>query len=260
MPVKLIVSRDNSQFKALRKLALSARERRKTGKVLLDGIHLVAAYIERFGVPETLMIAAFAQGHPEIQALLENMPARVSVMLLGDTLFRELSPVDAPTGVLALVAVPAMPLPPAPECIVLIEAVQDPGNLGSILRSAAAAGVDAAYLSPGCADVWSPKVLRGGMGAHFVLPIRENVDLVEVARTFAGEVVVASLQGEASLYDLGLAGAVAFVVGNEGSGVTLELQCAATRRVRIPMPGGVESLNVAAAAAVCFFERVRQRQ
>jgi TrmH family RNA methyltransferase len=260
MPVKLIVSRDNSQFKALRKLALSARERRKSGRTLLDGVHLIAAHAERFGAPEALVIAASAQGRPEVQALLENMAERVSLVILGDALFQELAPVDTPTGIVALVAVPAMPFPPAPQCIVLIEAVQDPGNLGSILRSAAAAGVEAAYLSPGCADAWSPKVLRGGMGAHFVLPVREGMDLVAAAQAFPGEVVVASLQGDASLFDLDLSGAVAFVVGNEGAGVSQELHRAATRRVRIPMPGAVESLNAAAAAAVCFFERVRQRQ
>lgn len=260
MPVKLIVSRDNSQFKSLKKLALSSRERRKAGKVLLDGAHLITAYAEPIGAPEILVVAASAQERPEIGALLASMPEATTRISLSDALFQELSPVDTPTGILALVAVPEIPLQQAPQCIVLIEAVQDPGNLGSILRSAAAAGVEAAYLSAGCADAWSPKVLRGGMGAHFALPIREGVDLVAVARIFPGEVVVTSLQGDANLFDLDLAGTVAFVVGNEGAGVSQSLHQAATRWVRIPMPGAAESLNVAAAAAVCFFERVRQRQ
>lgn len=260
MPVKLIISRDNSQFKSLRKLALSARERRKAGKALLDGVHLVASYTERIGMPEMLVVAASAQESPEIGTLLASMPEEVCRIALSDALFQELSPVDTPTGILALVAVPEILLQQSPRCIVLIEAVQDPGNLGSVLRSAAAAGVEAAYLSTGCADAWSPRVLRGGMGAHFVLPVREGVDLVAVAEAFPGEVVVTSLQGDASLFDLDLAGVVAFVVGNEGAGVSQALHQAATRRVRIPMPGAVESLNVAAAAAVCFFERVRQQQ
>lgn len=260
MPVKLIVSRDNSQFKSLRKLAFSSRERRKAGKVLLDGAHLVAAHAERIGAPEMLVISASAQERPEIGALLSSTPESVCRIALSDALFQELSPVDTPTGILALAAVPEIPLLPVPQCIVLIEAVQDPGNLGSILRSAAAAGAEVAYLSAGCADAWSPKVLRGGMGAHFVLPIREGVDLVAVARAFPGEVVVTSLQGNASLFDLDLAGMVAFVIGNEGAGVSQALRQAATRCVRIPMPGAIESLNAAAAAAVCFFERVRQRQ
>ena len=259
MPVKLISSRDNSLFKSLKKLAHSTRERRQSGKALLDGVHLIVAHIERIGPPEVLVVAHAAQDKPEVRGLLERLP-HVALIALSDALFRELAPVETPSGILALVAVPELPLPQALQCIVLLEALQDPGNLGSILRSAAAAGVDAAYLSPGCADAWSPKVLRGGMGAHFALAIREDVDLVAAAQSFAGEVVVTSLQGETSLFDLNLCGAVAFVIGNEGAGVSQNLQQAATRRVRIPMPGAVESLNAAAAAAVCFFERVRQQQ
>lgn len=258
--MKQINSRDNSQFKSLRKLARSARERRKAGRVLLDGVHLIAAHLSQIGAPEMVAVSAFAEAHPEIRALLAKMPEHVSRVVLGDALFQELSPVDTPTGMLALACLPELPLPLAPRFIVLIEAVQDPGNLGSILRSAAAAGVEAACLSPGCADAWSPKVLRSGMGAHFVLPLREGVDLVAAARAFSGEVVVTSLQGESSLYDLDLAGAVAFVVGNEGAGVSPALQQAADRRVYIPMPGAIESLNAAAAATVCFFECARQRR
>jgi len=259
VPVKLISSRENSVFKSLKKLAHSARERRKTGKALLDGVHLIVAFLERIGSPDMLVIAHSAQAKPEIQMLLIRLPD-VAAIVLSDVLFQELAPVDTPSGILALVAVPELPLPKSLQCLVLLEAVQDPGNLGAILRSAAAAGVEAAYLSPGCADAWSPKVLRGGMGAHFALSIRECVDLVAAAQAFSGEVVVTCLQGEASLFDLDLSGAVAFVIGNEGAGVSQILQQAATRRVRIPMPGAVESLNAAAAAAVCFFERVRQRQ
>lgn len=259
MPVKLISSRDNSLFKSLKKLANSARERRKVSKALLDGVHLIVAYLERLGSPELLAIARSAQDKPEIRMLLARLPD-VSLIVLSDALFQELAPVESPTGVLALVAVPELPLPQALQCVILLEAVQDPGNLGSILRSAAAAGVEAAYLSSGCADAWSPKVLRGGMGAHFALSIREGVDLVAAAQAFSGEVVAATLRGEASLFDADLSGAIAFVIGNEGAGVSQTLQQAATRCVRIPMPGAVESLNAAAAAAVCFFERVRQLQ
>ncbi|MFN3397154.1 MAG: TrmH family RNA methyltransferase [Sulfurimicrobium sp.] len=257
--MKLISSRDNSQFKLLKKLAHSARERRQSGRALLDGMHLIVSYLERIGAPQMLVVAHTAQDKPEVRGLQERLPGVASIAL-SDVLFRELAPVDTPSGILALVAVPELPLARTLQCIVLLEALQDPGNLGAILRSAAAAGVEAAYLSPGCADAWSPKVLRGGMGAHFALAIRENVDLVALARSFVGEVVMTSLQGETRLFDLNLSGAVAFVIGNEGAGVSQTLQETATRRVRIPMPGAVESLNAAAAAAVCFFERVRQLQ
>lgn len=255
--MKTIASRDNALYKTLRRLAGSARERRKSGKTLLDGVHLVAAYREAIGLPEMVAAAASALDQPEIRALLEGVPPAARVVL-DDALFRELSPVETPTGILALIAVPRLHVPIGADFCVFLEAIRDPGNLGSILRSAAAAGVEAAYLSADCADAWSPKVLRGGMGAHFVLPIMESADLAREARGFRGTVAAMSLQAEKSLYELDLTGPVAFVVGNEGAGVSPELLQAAGTLATIPMPGAVESLNAAAAAAVCFFERVRQ--
>jgi len=255
--VKILTSRDNASFKSLKKLAHSSRERRKTGYTLLDGTHLIGAYVERIGPPQMLAVSVSGKDKAEIRSLLEKLPS-IPVTILGDGLFQELAPVDTPTGLLGLVQVLQLPLPEKVSFAVYLEAVQDPGNLGSILRSAAAAGVDVAYLSPGCADAWSPKVLRGGMGAHFAMPIREGADLVAKAADFAGEVIVTSLQARDSLFDTDLTGPLALVIGNEGAGVSPALQQAATKLVRIPMPGALESLNVAAAAAVCLFERVRQ--
>ena len=257
MPVKVVSSRDNALFKSLKKLAGSSRERRKLGQALLDGVHLIGDYAERIGPPDMLIVSASARDKAEVGALLARLHS-VPVTELADALFQELAPVDTPSGVLALVGVPRIPLPASIGFAILVEAVQDPGNLGSILRSAAAAGAEVAYLSPGCADAWSPRVLRGGMGAHFTLPLREGVDVIEAARGFAGEVIVTSLQARDSIFALDLTGAIALVIGNEGAGVSPELHEAATRLARIPMPGALESLNAAAAAAVCLFERVRQ--
>lgn len=253
----MITSRDNALFKSLRKLAQSGRERKRTGQALLDGEHLISAYVAQIGLPQMLLVSDSGQQRAEIRSLLEQLPT-VQQTLMSDSLFQELAPVDSPTGILARVAISQLPMVEKVHFMVFLEALQDPGNLGSILRSAAAAGVQAAYLSTGCADAWSPRVLRGGMGAHFHMPIREGVDLVAVAENFAGDVVVTSLDAEGDLFGLDLTGPVAFVIGNEGAGVSPVLQRAATRRVRIPMPGAMESLNAAAAAAVCFFERVRQ--
>ncbi|MFH1496101.1 MAG: RNA methyltransferase [Pseudomonadota bacterium] len=255
--VPVIVSRDNALFKSLRKLAQNRRERKKTGQALLDGEHLIAAYAEQVGLPHMLIVSDSGQSRVEIRSLLEKLPF-VPLTLMSDSLFQEIAPVESPTGILAQIAIPQLPVVEKIHFAVFLEALQDPGNLGSILRSAAAAGAEVAYLSTGCADAWSPRVLRGGMGAHFHLPIREGVELLEAAEKFAGNVVVMSLQAEADLYDLDLAGPVAFVIGNEGAGVSPALQQAATQQVRIPMPGAMESLNAAAAAAICFFERVRQ--
>lgn len=256
--MKNIISRDNPTYKQLKKLSESARERRKTGHTLLDGVHLVEAYLATGGAPDMLVVSESGTANEECAAVLDTAPAAQKIVL-GDALFAEISPVESPTGLLALFAVPHATVPANPEFCLLLEGIQDPGNLGSILRSAAAAGAQVAWLSTGCADAWSPKVLRAGMGAHFALAIEERVDLAAKLASFRGLSVATALQAKKSLYDLDLRGPVAFLIGNEGAGLSPELLDAASETVTIPMPGRIESLNAAAAAAICFFERVRQR-
>jgi len=251
-----ITSRDNARFKQLKKLAESARERRKLTQTLLDGAHLLQAYLAEFGLPRLLIIPEGVPATAEV-ADLARACAKADTLILTPALFAELSPVATPSGILALVDIPHLALPATSHFGLLLEDIQDPGNLGSLLRSAAAAGVDQVWLSPGCADAWSPRVLRGGMGAHFLLPIVERADLGAVAAAFHGQTLATCLGG-LPLYGLDLTGPVAFIIGNEGAGLSMELQIVASTRVAIPMPGRVESLNAAAAAAICLFERVRQ--
>lgn len=254
--MKTITSRENPLLKSARKLAASSKERKKAGKTLLDGIHLVAAYHQAGGLPEAVMVSTSAQDHQEIRGFLKKVPPE-NLIVLSDELFRDISTVDTPTGIVALIRIP-QPVEGESDCCVLLEDVQDPGNLGSILRSAAAAGIVRIHMSPGCADAWSPKVLRAGMGAHFHLSIHENSDLATAAQDFPGQVVATTLGAKETLYSLDLTGPTAFVIGNEGAGISEDLLAAADSRVMIPMPGVAESLNAAAAAAICFFERVRQ--
>lgn len=255
--MKNIISRDNPTYKQLKKLAESAKERRKAGRTLLDGVHLVEAYLAAGGTPELLVASESGVAHAECARLLKNSSAH-QMVVLADPLFAEISPVETPVGILAMVAMPHPRLPENPQFCVLLEDIQDPGNMGSILRSAAAAGAELACLSPGCVDAWSPKVLRAGMGAHFAMVIEEHANLIEKLASFCGMSIATSLGTDKTLYHLDLSGAVMFLIGNEGAGLSPELQQAATERVIIPMPGSVESLNAAAASAICFFERVRQ--
>jgi len=256
--MKQISSRGNALFKHLKKLSASARERRKSQQALLDGAHLIAAYLEQGYVPEMLVLALSALDNPEARGLAARV-ADNRLVVIEDGLFAEISTVESATGIAAVISIPVCPVAVDVAYFVLLEAVQDPGNLGSILRSAAAAGCDTAYLSVDCADAWSPKVLRAGMGAHFLLTLREQQDLVAVAQKFPGKVLATALQAEQSLFHCDLGGKIAFVIGNEGAGISAELISAADEMVRIPMPGGMESLNAGAAAAICLFERVRQR-
>lgn len=256
--MKQISSAANPRYKSLRKLVQSSQERRRTGLSVLDGVHLAAAYRERVGTPRSIAVSRAGLANPEVQGLLEKM-AGVEVIVLGDPLFGALSSVATPTGILSVVETPRpRAVPQRMDACAMLEDLQDPGNLGSILRSCAASGVGHVLLSRGSVHAWSPRVLRAGMGAHFALSIHEEVDLVSAARQFEGTRVATQALAPRVVFDVDLKGRIAFMFGNEGSGLSARLLEAADAVVSIPMPGGAESLNVAAAAAVCLFERVRQ--
>lgn len=258
--MKRISSPGNPRFKALRQLVESSRERRKSGLSILDGAHLVSAYRDCIGVPEQLFVSDSGLKNLEIVAVLASC-AQFEPLLLSDGLFKQISPVVTPTGIAAVVQTPRPQLVPEEmDSCVMLEGLQDPGNLGSILRSVAAAGIQHVLLSSDSVHAWSPRVLRAGMGAHFMLRVYEQVDLRAAARAFKGRVIATGRRAPRPLYDVDLTGKLALLFGNEGSGLTPELRAAAHAEVSIPMPGNVESLNVAAAAAVCLFERVRQVQ
>lgn len=254
-----IASRDNPIFKRLKKLADSARARREARMTLLDGEHLLAAYLDAGGAPHTLVRAASCDAGR--LAPFVARCAQAKAIVLPDALLAELSPVATPTGVLAEAAwLAPQAAADAVPFVVVLEDIQDPGNLGTMLRTAAAAGATGAVLSKGCHDPWSPKALRGGQGAQFVLPLRVGEDLVTWLQAFDGERIALALGQDSDFYSLDLRGALAIVVGNEGAGLSRASCEASTRCARIPMQGRVESLNASAALAVAVFEAVRQRR
>jgi len=259
MSFKHIVSRDNPVFKQLKKLADNARERRSEGKTLLDGVHLIEAYMAAFGEP-LMVIIPEGQSSIEATGLIQALE-HVSTIMLPTLMFAELTPVANATGILALVKIPQLNSPEQPLFALMLEDIQDPGNLGSMLRTAAASGTEVVYLSTSCTDAWSPKALRGGQGAQFVLPIVERADLVAELQNFSGSTYATTMQGE-SLYAQDLTLPTAIVIGNEGSGLRKQTVAAATKSITIPMVesslGSVESLNAGAATAICLFERMRQ--
>ena len=258
--MKTMRSRDNPFVKQLVALAHSSRERRKAGLTVLDGIHLVRAYLDAHGQPRAVAVAESALARNEVAAVIADCSPQI-VNVLADKLMADASSLDSPAFVMAMVATPEVrPLPPDATVLVL-EDVQDPGNVGSMLRSAAAAGITQVVLSKTTAFAWSPKVLRAAQGAHFLLNIVEGVDVVACVRSYRGQslALVPGGAGTESLYDVDMTGPTAILIGNEGSGLSPELAAAATHRVTIPMPGKVESLNAAAAGAICMFEMARQR-
>ena len=261
-PMKTIRSRDNALVKQLVALAHSSRERKKAGLTVLDGIHLIRAYVDAVGEPIAVATSESAQHRPEVVALLARC-GHASRNLLADTLMTSASTLDSPAFMMAIVPTPiADAIPGDADVVLALEDVQDPGNIGSMLRSAAAAGVRHTALSKTCAFAWAPKVLRAAQGAHFSLNISEGIDLVDFVSRFQGQslALVAQAQDSTLLFDMNLSAPTIFLIGNEGAGLSTELVSMATRRVTIPMPGKIESLNAAAAGAICLFELVRQRQ
>ena len=259
--MKPIQSRDNPTFKHLRALAEDGRYRRSEGATLLDGMHLLQA-ASNAGVQLTrIALTAKAAQLPEISSFLAVAPAGCELIELPESLLRVLSPVDTPSGIVAEIAVPVANEFTSLNCdLLLLEAVQDAGNLGTLLRTAAAAGVRRVLLSEQCAQAWSPKVLRAGMGAHFGLQIVEQCALDEALDTWPGQVIATALDPRAkNLFALDLRSPTAWIFGSEGQGLSAALRQRATVLAQIPMPGSTESLNVAAAAAVCLFEQLRQR-
>ena len=257
--MKAVSSRDNPAFKSMARLASSASERRKRGLTVLDGTHLVGAFLDAGHAVDSVVVAHSALQGSEVARLLERVPAG-KVTLLSDALFGTLSTVDSSTGLLAAVAAPqSRPVPADADLVLLLEEVQDPGNVGTLLRSAAAAGVRHVLLSKGCAFAWSLKTVRAAMGAHFALNIAEAQDLAAFARGYRGTVVALAGEARKSLYDADLRGPVAIAVGSEGAGLSRALRAAAKMVVRIPMPGKAESLNAGVAGSLALFEAVRQR-
>ncbi|MEQ1814443.1 MAG: RNA methyltransferase [Candidatus Nitrotoga sp.] len=262
--MKQITSPDNPFFKTLTKLASSTKQRHETGQTLLDGIHLLQAYLVTEKSVQHVIINEAALQNNELSTLFKKIPD-APLTQFSDNLFAELSELKTPSGILTLINIPNPTFSPAHgKFCLLLEDIQDPGNLGSILRSAAGAGCDAIFLSKGCADVWSPKVLRSAMGGHFTLDIHETMNLLNVAQTLPGKLFATSPHAKMNLYQTDLRGDCAFAIGNEGAGLSRDLLTAAHQLVSIPMPGNsmpgkVESLNVAAATAVCVFEAARQR-
>jgi TrmH family RNA methyltransferase len=259
--MKAISSRDNPLYKELKLLAGSSQARRKAGRTLLDGIHLCQTYLQHAGAPALCVVATGSRDHPEVVAIAAACErAQTRCILLPDTLYGALSQVENGVGLLFLVDTPQIQAPRIlNQDAILLDGLQDPGNLGSILRSAAAAGIRQVFCGKGTVFAWSPKVLRAGMGAHFLLQIFEHADLSELMEHAAIPVLATSSHARQQIYDIDLRSPSAWLFGHEGQGVSEALLRMTAHRLSVPHLGPVESLNVAASAAVCLFEQVRQR-
>jgi TrmH family RNA methyltransferase len=254
-----IVSRDNTLFRELLHLAGSARERRRREASLIEGVHLCEAYLQRHGRARKVLVAESALDDPEVAALIAGLDE--PPVILAAPLFKAISAVEHGVGIALLIDTPRPALPARIEAdTVYLDRLQDPGNVGTILRTCAAAGVRRVLTAPGTAWCWSPKVLRAGMGAHFHLEIHESVGWAELVPRLRVQVRATTAVAEGDLWDADLRAPALWLFGQEGGGLAAELLEAATLTVSIPQAPAVESLNVGVAAALCLYEQMRQRR
>jgi len=253
--VEAISSSSNPTLKALRVLAQDNAAYRTQGRVWLEGDHLMRAALQRGQDLELAVITEAAMhDRPEWRDLVLHAPR---VLMVSQKAFEQVSGLSSAAQVAAVIRLPVAPVvdPTAPSLV--LDRLQDAGNVGAILRSASAFGVRQVLAMKGTAAIWSPKVLRAGMGAHFALGLHEGLSVDEVL-ALRVPLVATSSHATVDLPKADLPRPCAWVMGHEGQGVNADLMAACALKVRIPQPGGEESLNVAAAAAVCLYEAARR--
>lgn len=254
-----ISSRENPLFRELVHVAGSARERRRREASLIEGVHLCDAYLRRHGQPLRTIVSEDSLGHPEVGVILDALGE--PPVVLAAALFRSLSAVEHGVGVAMMIETPRPALPATIDTdAVYLDRLQDPGNVGTILRTCAAAGVTRVITAPQTAWCWSPKVLRAAMGAHFHLDVHEAVPWETVAGRLRIEVRATSASASAGLWAADLRAPGLWLFGREGSGLSPELVRVSALTVSIPQSAAVESLNVGVAAALCLYEQLRQRR
>jgi len=244
-----IRSRDNARVKRWAKLTGDARRRREEGRALIEGPHLVAEALRARLEPLALIVSELGLKHAEIRSLIAGRQP----VVLCDRLFAAVVDADSPPGIAAEIEIPQLQGDTG-KPTVFLEGIQDPSNVGAIVRSAAAFGAGEVVLDRGCADPWSPKALRAGMGGHFRLALRQVPRLDKALEGFGGTTICAVPAGGITLRSANLTGRVGWIFGAEGRGVSAPIARRAGLAVTIPMTSGSESLNVAAAAAICLYE------
>jgi TrmH family RNA methyltransferase len=255
----MITSNQNPKVKLVRALLGRAKERRNAGAFVVEGVRLFEEVVRndwevRFVLyHETLN----ERGKSQVEGLKSK---GVEVEEVSTSVMKSISETDAPQGVVAIVQFTNLPIPKQPNFILIPDQIRDPGNLGTLLRSAAATRVQAVLIPPETTDAFAPKVVRAGMGAHFRLPIHTMSwdEISQVVKLEGLKVYVADMGG-VSCWDTDLRQPMALIIGSEADGASESARKLADGKVCIPMAGDVESLNAGVAGSVLMFEVVRQR-
>lgn len=258
-PTELITSDKNTTVKLVKALLAQARQRKKHGQTVVEGVHLIDAALRSDYPFVQILLSESARRHPEVQQILTRLPTYTPVLTLSDTLYESIRSLGAGIDVMAVINVPTPSLPMIDEDCLILNDVQDSGNVGTLLRTAAAVGIRNILCTSATAQAWSPKTLRAGMGAQFALTIFEGLSTQDILDHVQVPLLATSSHTDTLIYDHNLSTPVAWIMGHEGQGVCDDLMQCATP-IALPQPNGQESLNVAIAGALCLYETLRQRQ
>ncbi len=255
----MITSNQNSKIKLVRALLGRAKERREAGLFVIEGVRLFEEAVNsnwefHFVLyDETLS----ERGKSQVESLKSK---NIEVEEVSASVMKSISETESPQGILAVLKINQLPIPNSPNFILIPDQIRDPGNLGTLLRSALATGVQTILIPPETTDAFAPKVLRSGMGAHFKLPIQEMSweEISQVVKLAGLNVLIADMNGE-SCWETDLRKPMALIIGSEAEGASESARKLANGKISIPMSGDIESLNAGIAGSVLMFEVLRQR-
>lgn len=256
----MITSPQNDRIKHIKALQTRSKNRRAAGQFVVEGIRLAEEAVK---ADWPIVSGIYTEGLAERgQTLIDELAAKgIDMQLVAEHVMRAASDTEAPQGILLVLELTPQLLPETLDFILILDQIRDPGNMGTLLRSAAAAGAQAVILPPDTVDVFSPKVVRAGMGAHFHLPLitQSYEQLHAMIEQHQCQLFIAEAEGEKTLYQASFAPPTALAIGGETNGVSAALRALPHIALSIPMPGHAESLNAGVAGSVMLFEVVRQR-
>jgi len=255
----MITSNHNPKIKLVRALLGRARDRREAGAFVVEGVRLVEEAANSNWPMRFLLYdeSLSERGMSKVESLTSQ---GVDVEEVSTSVMKAMSETENPQGILAVLESIQLPITNNPSFILIPDQIRDPGNLGTLLRSAAATGAQAVLVPPETTDAFAPKVLRSGMGAHFKLPIQSMSwdEISEVIKSAGLQVLIADMDGQ-SCWEIDLTKPVALVIGSEAEGASESARKLANQKISVPMSGEMESLNAGVAGSVLMFEVVRQR-
>ncbi|HWS24917.1 MAG TPA: RNA methyltransferase [Anaerolineales bacterium] len=256
--LNLITSSHNSTLKLVRALARDAKERREEGLFIVEGFRLVKDLLASNFVIEKILVSSNPSN--KTRQLTNGIdPENYSLEEVESRIFEQISSTENSQGILAIARLPEPEVQKMPDLILIPDQIRNPGNLGTLIRSAVAAGAGLVLIPPETTDPFSPKALRSGMGAHFVIPIISE-DWNEI-KTLANDhqVLIATSEGEQTIWDVDLRPRTIVIIGGEAEGASKPAEELASLRVKIPMKGKIESLNAGIAGSIILYEALRQR-